>query len=57
MVVLVNLGIGCDMMKVRDPVGLVGVTGESLLGNQEVGVLELVLGVSTGREREAALEV
>lgn len=57
MIVLVNLGIGCDMMEVRDPVGLVGVPGEILLGDQKVGVLELVFSVSAGREREAALEV
>jgi len=56
-VVVVNLGVWGDVMKIRDPVGLVGVTSESLFGDQEVGLFKLVLDVSTGWEREATLDV
>lgn len=56
-VVVVNLGIGGDVMKIRDPMGLVGVTSKSLLRDQEVGLFELVLDVSTGWEWETTLEV
>lgn len=57
MVVLVNLGIRGNVMKIRDPMGLVGVTSKSLLRDQEVGVFELVLDILTGWERETTLEV
>lgn len=56
-VVVVNLGVWGDVMEIRDPVGLVGVTSESLFGDQEVGLFKLILDVLTGWEREATLDV
>lgn len=56
-VVVVNLGIGSNVVEIRDPMGLVRVAGKGLLRDQEVGVIELVLDVLTGWERETAFEV
>jgi len=55
--VLVDLGIRCNVVKVRDPVGLVGITGEGILGDQQVGVIELVIDVPTARQREASFRM
>lgn len=54
---MINLGIGRDMMKVRDPVRLAGIAAEGTLREYDALVFELFFDVFTGWQREAAIEI